>query len=100
VSGVPVSFPGEVLQIGSKGKYVQTVQNQLNAISSAYPASNKYYEQIVPIIEEYMEKMGQLTGRPHGLFDYFGPKDAKYIIVAMGSVTETIEETITYLNSK
>ncbi|MFR4161736.1 MAG: pyruvate:ferredoxin (flavodoxin) oxidoreductase [Paraclostridium sordellii] len=63
-------------------------------------ASNKYYEQIVPIIEEYMEKMGQLTGRPHGLFDYFGPKDAKYIIVAMGSVTETIEETITYLNSK
>ena len=44
VSGVPVSFPGEVLQIGSKGKAVQTVQNQLNAISSAYPAIPKVRE--------------------------------------------------------
>ena len=44
VSGVPVSFPGEVLQIGSKGKDVQTVQNQLNAISNAYPAIPKVRE--------------------------------------------------------
>ena len=63
-------------------------------------ASNKYYEDIVPIVEDYMNKMSSLTGRPHGLFDYFGPEDAKYILIAMGSVTETIEETITYLNSQ
>ena len=44
--------------------------------------------------------MNKLTGRNHGLFDYFGPEDAKHIIVAMGSVTETIEETITYLNGQ
>ncbi|MDU7905161.1 MAG: spore cortex-lytic germination protein SleC, partial [Peptostreptococcaceae bacterium] len=44
VSGVPVSFPGEALQIGSKGKDVQTVQNQLNAISNAYPAIPKVRE--------------------------------------------------------
>ena len=63
-------------------------------------ASNKYYENIVPIVEEYMNEMNKLTGRNHGLFDYFGPEDAKHIIVAMGSVTETIEETITYLNGQ
>lgn len=44
VSGVPVSFPGEVLQVGSSGKYVKTVQNQLNAISNSYPAIPKVRE--------------------------------------------------------
>ncbi|MGL5754297.1 MAG: spore cortex-lytic germination protein SleC [Paraclostridium sp.] len=44
VSGVPVSFGGEVLQIGSKGKDVKTIQNQLNAISKAYPAIPKIKE--------------------------------------------------------
>ncbi len=63
-------------------------------------ASNKYYEQIVPIVEDYMNEMAKLTGRKHGLFNYYGPEDAKEILIAMGSVTETIEETIDYLNSK
>ncbi|MGL5347771.1 MAG: pyruvate:ferredoxin (flavodoxin) oxidoreductase [Peptostreptococcaceae bacterium] len=63
-------------------------------------ACNKYYEAIVPIVEEYMNKVGELTGRKYGLFDYYGDKDAKNIIVAIGSVTETIEETIDDLNSK
>ncbi len=44
VSGVPVSFPGEVLQIGSTGSDVKTIQNQLNAISNAYPAIAKVKE--------------------------------------------------------
>lgn len=44
VSGVPVSFPGEVLQIGSKGKNVRTIQNQLNSISRGYPAIPKVKE--------------------------------------------------------
>lgn len=44
VSGVPVSFPGEVLQIGSTGKYVRTIQSQLNAISNGYPAIPKIKE--------------------------------------------------------
>ena len=52
------------------------------------------------IVEEYMNKMTKLTGRNYGLFDYYGAPDAKNIIVAMGSVTETIEETIDYLNAK
>ncbi|WP_107602696.1 pyruvate:ferredoxin (flavodoxin) oxidoreductase [Clostridioides difficile] len=63
-------------------------------------ASNKYYQNIVGIVEKYMEKMSNLTGRKHSLFDYYGAEDAKYVLVAMGSVTETIEETIDYLNAK
>ena len=63
-------------------------------------ASNKYYDGIIPIVEEYMNKMAELTGRKYGLFDYYGDPNATNIIVAMGSVTETIEETIDDLNSK
>ena len=47
-----------------------------------------------------MAKMSELTGREHGLFNYYGDENAKNIIVAMGSVTETIEETIDFLNAK
>ncbi|MEG1798528.1 MAG: pyruvate:ferredoxin (flavodoxin) oxidoreductase, partial [Clostridium sp.] len=62
--------------------------------------SNKYYDNIVPVVEKYMAKMAELTGRNHGLFNYYGAEDAKNIIIAMGSVTETIEETIDCLNAK
>lgn len=62
-------------------------------------ASEKFYQDIPRIVEEYMNKIAELTGRKHGLFDYYGASDAESIIVAMGSVTETIEETIDYLNS-
>ncbi|WP_195939897.1 pyruvate:ferredoxin (flavodoxin) oxidoreductase [Romboutsia sp. 1001713B170131_170501_G6] len=63
-------------------------------------ASNKYYNNIVGIVEKYMKQMSELTGREHGLFDYYGAQDAKYVLVAMGSATEAIEETIDYLNAQ
>ena len=63
-------------------------------------ASNKYYNNIVGVVEKYMAKMSELTGRKHGLFNYYGDENAKNIIIAMGSVTETIEETIDCLNAK
>ena len=63
-------------------------------------ASNKNYNNIVGVVEKYMAKMSELTGRKHGLFNYYGDENAKNIIIAMGSVTETIEETIDYLNAK
>ena len=63
-------------------------------------ASNKFYEGIVPIVEEYMAEISRLTGRKYGLFNYYGAEDAKYVVVAMGSVTETIEETIDTLNAR
>ena len=62
--------------------------------------SNKYYENIVDIVEKNMAKVSELTGRKHNLFDYYGAEDAKHVVVAMGSVTEALEETIDYLNAK
>ena len=47
-----------------------------------------------------MAKMSEITGRKHSLFDYYGAQDAKHVVVAMGSVTEALEETIDYLNAK
>ena len=63
-------------------------------------ASNKFYNNIVPIVEEYMQKMNELTGRQYSLFNYYGAEDATHVIVAMGSVTETIEEVIDTLNAQ
>lgn len=62
-------------------------------------ASNPYYENIVGIVEDYMKKVGNLTGRQYNLFDYYGAPDAEHIIIAMGSITDVIEETIDYLNA-
>lgn len=63
-------------------------------------ASNKYYDNMVGIVEKYMDKMSELTGRKHSLFDYYGAEDAKYVMVAMGSVTEAAEELIDVLNGR
>ena len=63
-------------------------------------ASNIFYNNIIPIVEEYMAKIEEKTGRSYGLFNYYGAEDAKEIIVAMGSVTEAIEETIDELNAR
>ncbi|MGL4361700.1 MAG: pyruvate:ferredoxin (flavodoxin) oxidoreductase [Cellulosilyticaceae bacterium] len=63
-------------------------------------ASNKYYDALPKIVEDYMNEINKLTGRNYGLFNYYGDKNAEYVIIAMGSVTEAIEETIDYLNEK
>lgn len=62
--------------------------------------SNKYYDNMIDIVEKNMAKVSELTGRKHSLFDYYGAEDAKHVVVAMGSVTEALEETIDYLNAK
>lgn len=62
--------------------------------------ANSYYNNIVPIVRDYMDKMSSLTGRKYDVFTYYGADDAEYVIVAIGSVTQTIEETIDYFNSK
>ena len=62
-------------------------------------ASNRYYEAIPEIVEEYVKEMNRLTGRNYGLFDYYGDPEADRVIIAMGSVTETIKETIDYLRA-
>lgn len=62
--------------------------------------SNKYYDNMIDIVEKNMAKVSELTGRKHGLFDYYGAEDANHVVVAMGSVTEALEETIDYLNAR
>lgn len=61
---------------------------------------NKYFARVPDIVADYMQKIGQLTGRHYQPFDYYGPPDAQDIIIAMGSVCDTIKETIDYLASK
>ncbi len=63
-------------------------------------ASNKYYEAVPEIVEEYMKELSAITGRKYGLFDYYGAEDAERVIIAMGSVTEAIREAIDYLAEK
>lgn len=63
-------------------------------------ASNDYYTNIVGITDEYMKEISKLTGRNYGLFTYYGAEDAEDVIVAMGSVTEAVEEVVDYLNEQ
>jgi pyruvate:ferredoxin (flavodoxin) oxidoreductase, homodimeric len=65
----------------------------------AREACNKYYEALPAIVEEYMGKVNAKIGTDYQLFNYYGAADAEHIIVAMGSVNDTIEETIDYLNA-
>ena len=65
----------------------------------AAEASNKHYEDIVEIAADYMKELSKITGREYKPFNYYGAEDAEDIIVAMGSVTDTVEETVDYLNS-
>ncbi|HPK45727.1 MAG TPA: pyruvate:ferredoxin (flavodoxin) oxidoreductase, partial [Spirochaetota bacterium] len=59
--------------------------------------SNIFYQTVPDIVEEYMQEISKLTGREYHPFIYYGAHDAEHIIVAMGSITETIRETIDYL---
>ena len=61
---------------------------------------NDYYTAVPAIVEDYMNKISEITGRKYGLFDYYGAKDADRVIIAMGSVTEAIRETIDYLTAQ
>jgi pyruvate-ferredoxin/flavodoxin oxidoreductase len=66
----------------------------------AAESSNPFYEKIVDITYDYMREISKVTGREYKPFNYYGHPEAERIIVAMGSVTETIEETIDLLMSR
>ena len=63
-------------------------------------ASNKYYEAIPEIVEEYMGKINEKLGTDYQLFNYYGAPDADRVIVAMGSICDVAEEVIDYLTAK
>ena len=58
---------------------------------------NSYYEAVPAIVEEYMDKISEITGRKYGLFNYYGAEDAERVIILMGSATEAAREAIDYL---
>jgi pyruvate-ferredoxin/flavodoxin oxidoreductase len=76
-----------------------TAQND-DIYFQAREASNPFYDEVPGIVEKYLEKLAVLTGRKYGLFDYYGDPEAERVIIAMGSVTETIREAVDYLTSK
>jgi pyruvate-ferredoxin/flavodoxin oxidoreductase len=60
---------------------------------------NKYYDATPAIVQEYMDALAAKIGRQYHLFDYVGAPDAEKVLIAMGSSTETIDETVEYLNA-
>lgn len=62
-------------------------------------AANPFYDAVPDIVEKYLEKLAAVTGRKYGLFDYYGDPEADRVVIAMGSVTETIKEVVDHLNN-
>ena len=76
-----------------------TAQNP-DIFFQAKESANKFYNAVPDIVADYMDKISEITGRKYRPFTYYGSPDAENIIIAMGSVTETIKETIDYLISQ
>ena len=73
-----------------------TAQNA-DVYFQAREACNQYYDAVPDTVARYMGEISELTGREYRPFDYYGDHEAENVIIAMGSVTETIKETIDYL---
>ena len=76
-----------------------TAQND-DIYFQAREAQNKFYEAVPDIVNDYMKKISEKTGRYYAPFVYYGAENAERVIVAMGSVNETIKEVVDYLNKK
>ena len=63
----------------------------------AREACNPYYEAMPAIVQDYMDKVNEKIGTNYKLFNYYGAEDAEHVIIAMGSVCDTIDETVDYL---
>ncbi len=75
-----------------------TAQNP-DIFFQAREASNTYYNEAIGVVEDYMNQVNEKLGTKYKLFNYYGARDAKHVIIAMGSVCDTIEETVDYLNA-
>ncbi|UCG28670.1 MAG: pyruvate:ferredoxin (flavodoxin) oxidoreductase [Bacteroidales bacterium] len=76
-----------------------TAQNP-DIFFQAKEAINKFYDPIDDVVEGYMNEIHKMTGREYHPFQFYGDPEAENIIIAMGSVTETIMEVVDYLNGK
>ena len=75
-----------------------TAQNP-DVFFQAREACNPYYDAVPELTQMYMDKVNEKIGTNYKLFNYYGAEDAEHVIVAMGSVCDTVEETIDYLNA-
>ena len=62
--------------------------------------SNRFYNALPDVVNEYMQEISKITGREYKPFTYYGHKEPECVIVAMGSVTQALEEVVDYLNAK
>jgi len=63
-------------------------------------AANRFYDVIPDVVEDYMKEITKLTGREYHPFNYYGAADAENIVIAMGSITDTLSEVVDHLNAK
>ena len=63
-------------------------------------AANKFYDAVPDMVAEKMAEISKITGREYKPFTYYGAADAEYVVVAMGSVTETLKESVDYLQKQ
>ncbi|MCF7933512.1 MAG: pyruvate:ferredoxin (flavodoxin) oxidoreductase [Spirochaetia bacterium] len=61
---------------------------------------NKYYDAVPAVVQDYMNKVAEITGRQYHLFDYVGDPQAEKLIITMGSSCDTVDQTVRYLNEK
>lgn len=76
-----------------------TAQNP-DIFFQARESANKFYNELPSIVESYMNEINKITGRNYQLFNYYGDPNAEKLIIAMGSVCDTIAETIDFLRAK
>ncbi|HTX87555.1 MAG TPA: pyruvate:ferredoxin (flavodoxin) oxidoreductase, partial [Bacteroidales bacterium] len=76
-----------------------TAQNP-DIFFQAKESVNRFYEAVPDIVEGYMQKITELTGREYHPFTYYGAPDAEHIVIAMGSVTDTIKDVVDHLRSE
>ena len=90
-------FKNRVLSVGSK-KQFGLAENE-DIYFQSMEARNKYYDAMPDIVAGYMDRINAIQGTEYKPFNYYGAKDAEHVIVAMGSVCDTIKLTIDYLNT-
>lgn len=83
----------------NRAKLMGSAQNP-DIFFQAREACNSYYNALPELVEQYMEKINERLGTNYGLFNYYGNEEAEHIIIAMGSVCQTIEETVDFLNTQ
>jgi len=93
-----INFRNRALNVG---KSITRGTNQNDDIYfQATEVRNKFYDEVLNIVNDYMKKLNKIAGTDYAPFNYYGSKKATSLIVAMGSVCETIKETVTDLNKK